>query len=102
MFALGSGSVLPVYYNLWCGRPWLGLYIFHASSWIETKEVMAEVGFLAFVLFLVQYENEASGSLGSMRKMEESGGSMDTKKTQGTDQLLPAKLWLPWPYSVRE
>lgn len=70
-------------YSLWCGGLWLGLDIFHASSWIETKEVMAGVGFFAFA-FLVQYENEASGSLGSRRKMEESGGSMDIKKIQGT------------------
>lgn len=48
-------------------------------------------GLFCFVFDLVQYKNEASGSLGSRREMKESGSSMATKKTPGTAQLLLSK-----------
>lgn len=52
-------------------------------------------------MLLVQYENEISGSLESRRKMEESGGFVDTKKTGVTAQLLPAKAMAALAFGIR-
>lgn len=78
-----SGSALPVYLQpVVC---WTLAGVGHIScQGLDREEVSGGTGgFFAFVLVLVQYESEASGSLRSRRKVEESG-SVDTKKTQGT------------------
>lgn len=51
MLTLESGSVLSVYLQPVVCRTLAGLDIFHASGWIESKEVEAQVAFLLLFCF---------------------------------------------------